>query len=176
MKHRKGSWDPTAPALASAQRELPLFAAEYFASGRKAAKKRVTPEDLHEFRLSTKHFRYLLELFSPVYGEGMNMLLEQLRAVQTLLGDLNDYAVTESMVRPKNSRDSAETALLLDFLAQQNKKKRSEFRKYWKESFDSDGAEARWIAYLARGTAPRKTTSRLGSKVSANVRPSKVSQ
>lgn len=160
--------------MASAQRELPLFAAEYFASGRKAARKRVTPEGLHEFRLSTKHFRYLLELFSPLYGEGIDMLLDQLRAVQTLLGDLNDYAVTESMVRPKNSRDSAETALLLDFLAAQNKKKRTEFRKYWKESFDSEGAEARWIAYLTRGTTtPRKRVSaglRVSKRASGTVR------
>lgn len=150
MKHRKGHWDPKASAASNARRELPLFAEEYFAAGRKAVRKTTTAARLHEFRLATKHFRYLLELFLPLYSPALEAFFQHLRRVQTLLGELNDYTVTRAMVGGKRKKAGAEAQVLLAYLDSQEKKKLVEFRRFWKDEFDIKGAEAQWMAYLSR--------------------------
>ncbi len=164
MKHRKGKWVAAAPARENASRELPLFAAEYFALGRKSARKGVRPEKLHEFRLATKHFRYLLELFRPLYGDQFETFFHQLRAVQTVLGELNDYAVTREMLRGGKAKKDPELDRLFTYLKEQRVAKNREFRRLWRDEFDVDGAEERWVDYLAkpvqRTTSPRKSASR----------------
>ncbi|MBI4909768.1 MAG: CHAD domain-containing protein [Acidobacteria bacterium] len=160
MKHRQGIWVPKTSARENAGRELPLFAAEYFLSGRKAARKGVSARRLHEFRLATKHFRYLLELFRPLYGSQFDLFFQQLRSVQTVLGELNDYAVTRALVLSEEPKPAKETRPLFDYLDSHQKKKTAAFRRFWKDEFDSEGAEERWKDYLARPETPRKRTSK----------------
>ena len=52
----------------------------YFEAGRKAIDAKRPPDELHAFRLKTKRFRYTLELFSPLYGAGMDRYLKALEA------------------------------------------------------------------------------------------------
>jgi CHAD domain-containing protein len=150
MKHRKGKWKAKEPVETSARRELPLFAEEYFAEGRKAVKRGSSAETLHGFRLSTKHLRYLMELFRPLYGPRMDTLLEQLKHVQTLLGELNDYAVTREMLADGADAGHPDTRQLLRHLTKQERTKKTEFRKYWAEEFDGDRQEEQWMQYLSR--------------------------
>lgn len=153
MKQRSGAWVPETGAAENARRELPLFAAEYFSSGRKVARKGVSAQRLHEFRLATKHFRYLLELFRPLYGPRFEHFFQQLRTVQTLLGELNDYAVTRRMMRGE-----PEAARLMDHLDELEAKRRAEFRSFWREQFDADGEEENWLAMLNQARMSRITS------------------
>ncbi len=148
MKHYRPEWEPEADVAANISRVLPEMAKAYFRAGRKATRKKTAPEQLHEFRLSSKHFRYLLEFFAPLYGKRLTRPLESLRRIQTLLGELNDYAVTRHMMRAE-----AETSRLMAHLDELEAARRSEFRSYWREQFDAAGNEEQWTALLA---APAK--------------------
>lgn len=46
----------------------------------------------HRLRIAIKHLRYTLEIFEPVYEEGLERFIKPLKKMQTLLGDLNDCA------------------------------------------------------------------------------------
>jgi len=155
VKRRQGKWVADAPAAENAQRELPLFAKAYFELGRKAARKQVSAEKLHEFRLATKHFRYLLELFRPIYGPRLDSYVDQLRKVQTLLGDLNDFAVTREMVELGPEAGTAEAVRAIEFLSKKEDKKRAEFRDYWKNEMDAEGRESLWKNYLGKQAAKK---------------------
>lgn len=150
MKHRKGKWKAAKPAAANARRELPLFVEEYFSEGRKAASKDVSAAELHQFRLLTKHLRYTLELFRGLYGPAMDAYLARLRKVQTVLGDLNDYAATASLVAEMPEAAQEDTRRLLAALAQKERRKRREFARLWKREFDAPGEQRRWTIYLSR--------------------------
>jgi CHAD domain-containing protein len=55
-----------------------------------------TPKDeaLHRLRIDCKKLRYLLEFFSSLYdSEGIIVLVKQLKSLQNLLGEYNDYTV-----------------------------------------------------------------------------------
>jgi hypothetical protein len=147
MKRLEGRWTPEESCAANARRELPRFAAAYFRAGRKAARKRSSASDLHEFRLATKHFRYLLELFQPLYADRLEASLKQLRHVQTLLGELNDYETTRELLDGDSSQP--EVLQLNEYLEAKRAAKRREFRKYWIEVFDAEGEALRWRELLS---------------------------
>ncbi|MFN7933289.1 MAG: CHAD domain-containing protein [Bryobacteraceae bacterium] len=153
MKHKKLRWEPETEVAENAGAVLPRMAEDYFRSGRKASKKKTTPEKLHEFRLRTKHFRYLLEFFAPLYGSKLAKPMESLRRIQTLLGELNDYAVTRRMMR-----DEPEAGRLMEHLDELEARRRAEFRAYWREQFDADGEEEKWLAMLNQARMSRITS------------------
>jgi hypothetical protein len=151
MKRREGRWSPEESCATNARRELPRFAAAYFSAGRKAARKRSSAQDLHQFRLATKHFRYLLELFQPLYADRLEARLKQLRHVQTLLGELNDYETTRELLAGQSSQP--EVLQLTGYLDAMQANRRREFRKYWIEVFDAEGEALRWrnlLSHLVR--------------------------
>lgn len=147
--HRKGKWEVEQTAAGNARRELPLFVAEYFSEGRKVAAGHPSAAKLHGFRLLTKHLRYTLELFSGLYGPAMNGYLSRLRKVQTVLGELNDYAATAALMDGSTFADHEDTKRLLESLEAKERHKRAEFTHLWRE-FDKAGEQRRWEAYLAR--------------------------
>lgn len=153
MKHKKLRWEPEAEVAENARAVLPEMAEDYFRAGRKASKKKTTPEKLHEFRLRTKHFRYLLEFFAPLYGEKLAKPMESLRRIQTLLGELNDYAVTRRMMQ-----NEPEAGRLMEHLDELEAKRRAEFRTYWREQFDAEGEEESWLAMLDQARMSRTTS------------------
>lgn len=146
MKHKKGQWIADEPAADSARRELCRFATAYFAAGRKVARKGISPARLHEFRLATKHFRYLLELFQPLYGKRLDNRIKQLKHFQTVLGELNDYVTTETLLSQSSAND--DVGKLLHYLQDERRKKRRAFRELWKTGFDSAGEEQNWLTTL----------------------------
>ena len=148
MKQKQGQWEPAKPALDNAKRELCDFAKEYFRAGRKTARKGTSAERLHQFRLATKHFRYLLELFEPLYGKRLDGLVRQLRQVQTILGELNDFTATAALLADR--KENTEVQQLFQYLHEERRKKRREFRHHWKLEFDAEGEELRWLSILGR--------------------------
>jgi CHAD domain-containing protein len=136
-------WKPARSVAENAGALLPRMAEKYFKAGRKAAAHaRPSPKDLHRVRLRTKRLRYSLELFRPVYGASLDRYLNQLRALQDVLGKLSDYHTLHALF---TGHPELETRM--DLAARQQLKK---FRKAW-VSFDSKGQLERWMKYLALG-------------------------
>ena len=135
----------------NAAKHLPALATEYFHAGRKAVKSGKSPAELHSFRGRTKQFRYSLELFQPVYGAPLDLKLEALRDLQTLLGKVSDVYTTHELLRddPKLARQ----------LQRDGKKKVAKFRDYWKKTFDKAGELKAWKQFLAQTSGPVAVTS-----------------
>ena len=145
-------WESSLSADANAHRILPRLAADYFKAGRKAADKN-SPKALHRFRISTKRFRYALELFEPVYGPSLKKRLKALHKLQDALGKISDY---NSIIELVNGDLSTAADL-----GKAMKRKTKEFRREWK-SFDSRGQLQDWKDYLANsanGKRPAKAAA-----------------
>ena len=140
-------WKTSLNVGANARRVLPKLADKYFEAGRKAAEKH-SPKALHRFRISTKRFRYALELFSPVYGVSLKRRLEALHKIQKALGKISDYqSILEMLGHDKAIADKIERAM---------KRKTKDFRREWK-TFDSDGQLKDWKEYLGHARRPPRT-------------------
>src|ERR1700681_3137835 len=63
-----GNWNLDENSEENLRRILPALAEEFFDAGARAAVPGATLPDLHRFRLSSKRFRYTLELFEGFYG------------------------------------------------------------------------------------------------------------
>jgi len=50
-------------------------------------------EELHAMRIAAKHLRYTLELFAPLYTDGLKEFIKLARTMQELLGDIHDCDV-----------------------------------------------------------------------------------
>jgi CHAD domain-containing protein len=134
-------WKPSESAAANARRALPKLAEKYFRAGRKAADGKVSPKALHQFRITTKKFRYALELFRPVYGASLERRLKSLRELQDVLGKINDHqTVLEMLAQDKELEAKLERSI---------KRNSKHFRKIWK-AFDADGEFQQWKKYLNR--------------------------
>lgn len=155
-KSRTLVWDPAVSAGENARRALPRLAREFFTLGRAAAGPGAPPAQLHAFRLASKRFRYSLELFLPLYGPHLAECVEQVRRIQSLLGDRQDCVVLSERLR----RKGASTAALddtLQKLSAEGGALEEKFRRYWQGIFDAPGVEAAWGRYLSRRPpAPRR--------------------
>jgi CHAD domain-containing protein len=120
---------------------LPKLLEKYFKAGRKAAKGKRSPKQLHGFRLATKQFRYSLELFRPLYGPGLDRRLRSLRSLQTVLGRLSDYHTVRTLLDGDQALEAK--------IDRAMRKELKQFHKEW-IAFDSGGQLARWRAYLAK--------------------------
>jgi CHAD domain-containing protein len=117
------------------------MAAAFFRAGDKAAAAS-DADEIHDFRLVAKRFRYTLEMFREAYGPGLKALLKSMRAVQTALGRFNDCAATsELLARYKASPE------FLAFLEEKGSRELESFRKLWTEVAPTG---PRWTRYLAR--------------------------
>ena len=127
------------------RRRMPKMAKQYFEEGRQALAPGSSWEEMHEFRLRTKRFRYTLETFRDLYGPGMDLRIESLKKVQTYLGDINDCIVTSGILEPLEGMEPVRQDL-----ARRAEEKTAKLREFWAESFDAEGAERRWTMYLVR--------------------------
>lgn len=141
-KKKKQLWKGSRTVRDNLQKRLPQLAADYFAAGRLALAPGTTWDEMHEFRLTTKRFRYTLESFREAYGPGLNARIEKLRGVQTFLGDVNDLVVTAAMV--------AEQSDVVAALGEKAEAKTAKLREWWANVFDAAGEERRWTLYLSR--------------------------
>jgi CHAD domain-containing protein len=68
-------------------------------SRRAARSETVHEEDLHDVRKAGKKLRYLLEFFRPVIKSGHSRTIKELTSVQNKLGQFNDIAASEALIR-----------------------------------------------------------------------------
>ncbi|OIQ87789.1 inorganic triphosphatase [mine drainage metagenome] len=94
--HEPGSAEPD--VLDIARNMLGKRHRQLLRHGRKLAK--AQPEQRHAARIAAKKLRYTAEFFASLYpGKKTQPLLRPLTRLQDVLGELNDIAVTESLVR-----------------------------------------------------------------------------
>jgi CHAD domain-containing protein len=150
MRKRHGiPWDKTQSAGENARLHLPTLLRAFFALGQSVSTAAAAPAELHAFRLAAKRFRYTLELFRPLYGPGLEKRLEQVRQIQTLLGDRQDCAVLGERLRRVGNPSDAVITALQDF-ERRGAELEDRFRRYWSETFAAQEAEQRWIRYFVR--------------------------
>jgi CHAD domain-containing protein len=137
-------WNRRQNPAANARRVLPGLAAEYFREGDLLRDGKASNQKMHEFRLSTKAFRYTLELFIPVYGPGLKAKLESIKNVQQILGALQDCE-TVLAYKPRDPKLTAYAQARLET-------KRAQFLDYWSVHFASPAEQKKWAAYLSRHT------------------------
>ena len=98
-----GGWTRAADPVVVHLRDQPVedFAAEALDHLRKVVRKRgrrfatLDAKGRHKLRIRAKRMRYVVEFFSPLFGDakGRRGFLKRLKAMQTALGELNDIAV-----------------------------------------------------------------------------------
>ena len=118
-----GNWKLNESSEENLRRILPALAEEFFQAGATAAVPGAALPDLHRFRLSSKRFRYTLELFEGFYGTEMSRGATVLKGVQDRLGAINDCAVTMNLLSPDRPAVSA--------VGKQLGPRILEFREYW---------------------------------------------
>jgi CHAD domain-containing protein len=138
-----------APLAQTARQMLPGIAQDFFEQGDEAAGAKAEPRELHRFRLTSKKFRYTLELFTPLYAAPLNSKLEAIRRGQALLGDINDFETVRNMLA---QYDGAEAATV--WLKRRQRKRLVEFREYWDATFAPKTERRSWIDFL-KGQEPR---------------------
>ncbi len=152
----------------TAARILPRMAAEFFAQGNRAAEAGASARKLHQFRLDAKSFRYTLELLEPVYGPGLRARLEPIRAVQTLLGDVNDCRTARDLIASWAGGQEFDARL-----RRRQRRKTAEFAALWNETLAGPRQARQWIRSLSRAEAktpvPRKGVARAASAAASQV-------
>lgn len=143
----KSPWRGKLSVEESAAVALPELALAYFAAGSALGEGAQKPEELHKFRLKTKHFRYTLELFEETYGPAFGTLLKRLKPVQDALGEINDAATALAWLGRDDSTEVK--AFLTTRIADQS----ARFEKHWKEIFDKPGARKHWVTVLGKAAA-----------------------
>jgi len=93
--------------------------------------------EMHQLRIACKKLRYLLEFFAPLHADQLAEMIEQLKKMQSNLGDFNDLAVQIAKLDVRirraspHRRNSLLTAAavggLIAMLAEQKYRLRSEF-------------------------------------------------
>ena len=150
------------PVETAAQRMLPRMAKDFFRSGDRVAVSGVSPEKLHQFRIASKKFRYTLELFIPLYGPMLPALLDQIKAVQTILGDFNDCETVRDMISGWAGSKPVDGQL-----KRRQRRKMEEFSQQWHERLADPEDVRRWRDYLGhfagRRRLPQKPSSRVVS-------------
>jgi CHAD domain-containing protein len=136
------------PIESTAQRELPRMARDFFKKGKRAAGTKASIEELHQFRISAKKFRYTLELLDCVCDDSLVRLQEPMKRTQTLLGDINDIATLQQMVLGHKGAHAVE-----QWLEKRQQKRIDEFRRYWKEQFGAPETATEWIERLSHPAA-----------------------
>ena len=139
----KALWKDSLTLRENLQRRMPKLARRYFDEGDRALAEGTDWEQMHQFRLQTKRFRYTLETFRELYGPGMEKRIDSLKKVQTYLGDVNDCIVTANLL--KSSKASEDVRAKLEDKAAKLTEK---LREYWAETFTVGRPRTLWTQYL----------------------------
>jgi CHAD domain-containing protein len=101
---------------------LPRIAERFFDQAENAS----SATRLHLARVQGKKLRYSLELLQPVYGAQAQAVVEQLKAVQTLLGNAHDAHAVRLLAADLGGDDD-----LAAWLKKRERKKTREFHDAW---------------------------------------------
>lgn len=141
-----------------AWRTMPRMVRSLFEAG-DAAVAPGSGEALHDFRILAKKFRYTLELFAPLYGRIAEEFLDEIRAVQSILGTINDYRTVLVIADRTGIGGKLQAAL-----KRSERRKTREFREIWSQRFTQQAA-ARWIRFFRTGEERRIARKPVASSV-----------
>jgi CHAD domain-containing protein len=161
----------SSPIDATVKHILPAMAKDHFRCGKQAAYKDASAKEIHRFRIAAKNLRYTLDLFAPVFatinrGTPLLGLIEQLKEIQALLGDINDCATVRRMLSRKKDLpqkavgDQKNRKELLSALKKRQHKKTEEFRQRYDAEFASAASLTQWKASLQRVRTPARATKK----------------
>jgi CHAD domain-containing protein len=102
-----------------AQDALDRLAQDFLEHGNDAASPDASPRAMHRFRIVAKKYRYTLELLQP-----SSPLVESIKRISTLLGDINDCVAAAGIVPPLAAR-----------LKKRQRRKIEAFRRCWAVEF-----------------------------------------
>ena len=149
------------PAAIMAKRLLPGMVAEHFHRGEAAIGKKMPAHKIHRFRISAKNFRYTLDFFAPLYAGTLPLLIDRLKDVQTLLGDINDCVTARRIVKEEVTGDGDEAVRgdVHSGLKERQRKKIKEFREQYTSEFSSASVLKQWQKSVRRvGAQPAAAT------------------
>ncbi len=134
------------PAETMAKRLLPDMVAEHFQRGEAATGKKMPAHKIHRFRIAAKNFRYTLDFFAPLYAGTLPLLIDRLKDVQTILGDINDCTTARRIVKEEVTGNGDEAVLndVLSGLKERQRKKIKEFREQYTAEFSSASVLKQW--------------------------------
>jgi len=72
---------------------------------------------LHALRVEYKQLRYALEFFQPILGSSAATFLSQVKAMQEILGRINDIAVFSEYVASLDNLPAEQTAVLQNYIS-----------------------------------------------------------
>jgi len=111
----------------TADRVLPAVTRECLKRGVDAAEG-ASADQLHQFRISAKKLRYTIELFASREVRNLRAWLDQIKKVQTLLGNINDCETARQMV----SRFGGGKKLDVQLKREQEQRVK-DFHRHWTE-------------------------------------------
>jgi CHAD domain-containing protein len=149
------------PVVITAKRLLPGMVEEHFHRGEAAAAKKMPAHKIHRFRIAARNFRYTLDFFAPLYADTLPLLIDRLKDVQTLLGDINDCATARRIVKEEATGDVDEAVRnnVLSGLKERQRKKIKDFREQYTAEFSSASALKQWqdsVRHVGPKGAPAK--------------------
>jgi CHAD domain-containing protein len=153
----KKLWKSSLDVSANVRRTLPKLARTYFKNGDRTFAKDRDWDELHDFRIETKRFRYTLELFSSQYGPGFKDRIEELKQLQDFLGSANDGIVAASLLESIDGTEAVRAELTHKA---QVKLKRA--RSWWRANLGTEASQQRWISYFQRSTTRGSVASKPG--------------
>jgi hypothetical protein len=139
------TWRGKRSVKESLRGRMPELVDGWFTAGRLALMPGIPWDQVHRFRLLTKRFRYTLEIFRSAYGPGIERRIENLRELQTLLGDMNDLVITSSLLEPLEGTEEIRTRL-----ARKADKKKAQLEALWQRDFEPAARQANWRRYLTQ--------------------------
>ena len=112
-------------------------------------------EELHAMRIAAKRLRYTMEVFAPLYDDGLKQPLQTVREVQDVLGDIHDCDVWVQVLPQFMEKERARTqkyfghtrsfsrlAAGLVYLQQERQQHRAEryqeFVEFWQQTQKQD--------------------------------------
>jgi CHAD domain-containing protein len=149
-------WDASKTVAVNASTKLPDLARGLFEAGSALAVDRPPLHALHRFRLLTKRFRYVLELFRPCYGPGLERRIEALRTLQQRLGEISDCSATQDLLRKRADLRRPDRQRLVRRLSEVAETRVCNFQRHWQTEFAPATLERWWIQYLTRFAIARR--------------------
>lgn len=146
MEFPQNHWSLDASAARSAAARLPVFAEAFFESGRRVVAVESSIEQLHEFRLEAKRFRYLLELFRPLFGKPLKERIAALKALQDVLGMINDCKTSAELFARWSEEPGGRRALA--YFEARQRSLIAELRAEWRQRIDAPGELEKWRLVL----------------------------
>lgn len=116
----------------------------------------------HEMRIEAKRLRYTIELFSPLYEDGLKEQIDSMKGLQDALGEMHDLDIwieyLPGVAKDLAARDEEKAAGMMLFLKELKKKRRSAYKRF----------VSRW-AQLWKKKFFRRLQDEAGSKTSAKI-------